>query len=52
MLTSLAAVTLCMVMVFAIAQHVKQQEKNEIGKNVIIMLLAAFVAAGRFIPPN
>ncbi len=50
MLTSLAAVCLSIIMVLAIAEHVKHKETNEIGKNVIIMLLAIFVAAGRFVP--
>lgn len=49
-LTSLAALCLCMIMMLAIAEHVKHKEKNEIGKNFIIMFLAAFVAIGRFIP--
>ena len=47
-LTSLAALSLCMIMVLAIAEHVRHKEKNEIGKNVVIMLLAAFVAVSRF----
>lgn len=50
MLTSLAALALCIIMVLAIAEHVKNKETHEIGKNVIILLLAAFVAVGRFIP--
>lgn len=50
MLTSLAALSLCIIMVLAIAEHVRHKEANEIGKNVIILLLAAFVAVGRFIP--
>ncbi len=49
-LTSLAALALCIIMALAVAEHVRHKEKNEIGKNVIIMLLAAFVAVGRFIP--
>ena len=49
-LTSLAAASLCAIMVMAITEHIKHKEKNEIGKNVIILLLAAFVAIGRFIP--
>lgn len=48
--TSLAAASLCVVMIVATAEHVKHEEKNEIWKNVIIFLLAAFVAVGRFIP--
>ena len=49
-LTSLAAMSLCIIMALAIAEHVRHEGKNEIGKNIIIMLLAAFVAVGRFIP--
>jgi hypothetical protein len=51
-LTSLAAMSLCIVMVLAIADHVKYKELKEIGKNVIILLLAAFVAVERFVPLN
>jgi len=49
-LTSLAAFSVCIIMVLAIAEHVKHKETSEIGKNVIIMVLAAFVAVGRFVP--
>jgi len=48
LLTPLAALSLCMIMVLAIAEHVRYKEMHEIGKNVIIILLAAFVALGRF----
>jgi hypothetical protein len=51
-LTSLSAFFLVIIMVLAIAEHRKNGEGNEIGKNIIIMLLAAFVAVGRFIPLN
>ena len=47
-LTPLAALSLCMIMVLAIADHVKHKETHEIGKNVIIILVAAFVTVGRF----
>ena len=50
MLTSLAAIALCIVMVLAIREHIRHKETKEIGKNVIILLLAAFVAIGRFVP--
>ena len=50
LLTSLAAVSLCIIMVLAAAEHVKHKETREIGKNIIILLLAAFVAVGRLIP--
>jgi len=48
LLTPLAALSLCMIMVLAIADHVRHKEFHEIGKNAIIILLAAFVAVGRF----
>ena len=48
-LTSLAALSLCMIMMLAIAEHVRHKETHEIGKNVIITMLAAFVAVGRFV---
>ena len=47
-LTPLAALFLCMIMVLAIADHVKYKETHEIGKNVIIIVLAAFVTVGGF----
>lgn len=49
-LTSLAACSLCMIMILAIAEHVKHKETREIWKNLIILLLAGFVAVGRYIP--
>ena len=52
LLTPLAALSLCMIMVLAIAEHVKHKETHEIGKNVIIILLAAFVAVGRLSTQN
>lgn len=47
-LTSVAAASLCLVMLFAIAEHIRHKEARDIPKNVIIMLLALFVATGRF----
>ena len=47
-LTPLAALFLCMIMVLAIADHVEYRETDEIGKNVIIIVLAAFVTVGGF----
>jgi DoxX-like family len=52
LLTPFAALSLCMIMVLAIAEHVKYKETLEIGKNVIIILLAAFVAVGRLSTQN
>jgi len=49
-LTSYAALSLCMIMVLATVAHIRNKEVHEIWKNVIILLLAAFVAMGRFIP--
>ena len=48
-LTSLAAGALCIIMVLAIVEHVRYKETRQIGTNVIIMLLAAFVAVERFV---
>ena len=47
-LTPLAAASLCLIMVLAIADHIQHKEMHDIPKNVIIILLAAFVAVGRF----
>ena len=47
-LTPYAALSLCMIMVLAMAEHIRYKEANEIWKNVIIILLAGFVAVGRF----
>ena len=46
-LTPLAALSLCMIMVLAIADHVRNKE-IKIIMNVTIILLAAFVTVGRF----
>jgi hypothetical protein len=46
-LTSIAAVALCLIMILAIVEHAKHKETKEIGLNVFILLLAAFVAWGR-----
>lgn len=47
-LTTVAAASLCLIMLLAIGEHVRHRETHDIPKNVIIMLLAAFVAIGRF----
>lgn len=47
-LTSLSAALLCVIMVMAISEHVKNKENDDIWKNVLILILALFVAAGRF----
>ena len=49
-LTAYAALSLCMIMVLAMVEHIRYNEANEIWKNLIIILLAAFVALGRLIP--
>jgi hypothetical protein len=49
-LTPYAALSLCMIMVLAIVEHIRYKEAHEIWKNVLIILLAAFVAIGRLIP--
>ena len=49
-LTPYAALSLCMIMVLAMVEHIRYKEVHDIGKNMIIILLATFVAIGRFIP--
>jgi uncharacterized membrane protein YphA (DoxX/SURF4 family) len=49
-LTSWAAISLCIVMVLAIVEHIKYHERNEVWKNVLISMLGVFVAVGRFVP--
>lgn len=46
-LTSVAAASLCVIMLLAIAEHIRHNETHDVPKNVFILLLAAFVAAGR-----
>ncbi|HEX6181800.1 MAG TPA: DoxX family protein [Chitinophagaceae bacterium] len=46
-LTSYAALSLCMIMVLAMAEHIRYKEAHEIWKNAIIILIGAFVAIGR-----
>ena len=48
-LTPLAAVGLVLTMIGAIILHVKRNENTVIGINIVLLLLAAFVAYGRFI---
>jgi hypothetical protein len=47
-LTPVAGLALCVVMLFAIVEHVRLDEGQEVWKNIVIMLLAAVVAVGRF----
>ena len=49
-LTCAAAISLSVIMILATSEHLKHGEKNEIWKNIIICLLALFVAVGRIIP--
>src|SRR6476619_583342 len=46
-LTPIAGVSLCLIMILAIAEHIQHKETHDILKNVIILLLGAFVAVGR-----
>jgi uncharacterized membrane protein len=48
-LAPLAALCLAVLMVFAIVFHIRRREMPNIVLNVILGLLAAFVALGRFI---
>ena len=47
-LTPMAAAALFVVMLLAIAEHVKHGEMHEIWKNILIAMLAAIVTVGRF----
>ena len=46
-LTPIAAIALCLIMVLAAVDHYKSKEMKEIGFNVFVIALAAFVAYGR-----
>lgn len=48
-LTPLAAVGLMLTMIGAAATHIRRQEFPLVGPNVVLFLLAAFVAYGRFV---
>lgn len=47
-LTPIAAVGLALIMLFAAIFHAKRKETGAIGMNVALLLIAAFVAWGRF----
>ncbi len=47
-LTPVAASGLVVLQVLAIAVHVRRRETSQLGINVVLLLLAAFVAVGRF----
>lgn len=47
-LTPLAAIGLMLTMIGAILVHAKRSENSAIGINLVLLLLAAFVAYGRF----
>lgn len=47
-LTPIAAMGIVTIMVFAIIFHISKGETSVIGVNIFIMLLAAFIAWGRF----
>ena len=49
MLTSVAGISLCVVMMLAIVEHVLYKEVKKVLVNVTVMGLAAFVAVGRFV---
>ena len=46
-LTPYAALSLSMIMLLAMVEHIRYKEVNDIWKNAIIILLAALVAVGR-----
>ena len=47
-LTPLAATGLCVIMLLAAAYHFRKGQYKEIGINLFLFLMAAFVAYGRF----
>ncbi|MCA5892447.1 DoxX family protein [Isoptericola sp. NEAU-Y5] len=47
-LTPVAAACLVVLQVLAISVHVRRRETSQLGINVLLALLAAFVAVGRF----
>ncbi|MCC2333804.1 DoxX family protein [Cellulomonas wangsupingiae] len=49
-LTPVAATALAVTMVLAAVVHARRREYSSIGVNVVLLLLAAFVAWGRFGP--
>ena len=50
MLTPLAATGLAIVMILAAITHVRRREPSGIAVNAVLLVLAAFVAWGRFGP--
>ncbi len=48
-LTPIAGAGLVLLQVLAIAIHVRRGERAQLGINVLLLLLAAFVAVGRFL---
>lgn len=47
-LTSIAAVGLALIMLFAAVFHARRKENQAIGMNIILLALAIFVAIARF----
>lgn len=47
-LTPVAAVGICVIMLLAVFHHLRHKEGKAIVFNVVLLLLAAFVAYGRF----
>jgi uncharacterized membrane protein YphA (DoxX/SURF4 family) len=48
-LTPIAAVGLAIIMIGAAVTHLRRKESKAVGPNVLLFVLAAFVAVGRFI---
>lgn len=46
-LTVYAAFSLCIIMLLAIADHVRHKEVHDVWKNIVIILLAVFIVIGR-----
>ncbi len=49
-LTPIAAICLVVVQIGALRVHLVRHERRPLPANVLLLLLAAFVAAGRFLP--
>jgi hypothetical protein len=47
-LTPYAALSLCMIMLLAMVDHIRYKEAHEMWKNILVILLGTFVAIGRF----
>jgi len=49
LLTPIAALALCLIMLLASIDHYKNKEMKEIGINIFVLVMAGFVAYGRYV---